>query len=471
MTQPNKISSFRTSLERGGLDATNVHNLHDVSFSRDTLPLDQSLYHAVVGNNWRSNVSETNSVFRYVQQDKYEHLQRGCHRIMASLIDNLGLNIEARNAEGCTLLHIACEKGDVAFVKHLLVNCGANIYSRDYNGRTALQRVCLRQYLCSMGDIAICQLLLRIGASIDEITPINTITGDTLLHHVARSDYFLRIEDILDNIEGIDVNSKNRKGETALTCLIIHQNSHFVEKAIISLLKHPDIDCNGKTSVDSDYTLVEDCIMKHYIAAVEIMLTKITITLEIKYRMIAILLHELTVYEWERSYGGSMDSSANVVYSQLLELFTMVVDIPCIENDETMDYLSIFEEAIVMLKIGCFSHLKSPDVIKFDALQLVDMIYQLKSMSKEAIYDPLDAHNLHYRLNHPRESDLIAEATKRHKVESTPAPIPLKPLDTIGYSIHFYYQPNDSENDGNNSDQPSLIGTHTFPAACSFLVR
>ncbi len=470
MTQPNKISSFRTSLERDGLDATNnVHNLHDVSFAPDTLPLDQSLYHAVVGNNWRSSVSETNPVFRYVQQDKYEHLQRGCHRIMASLIDNLGLNIEARNSEGSTLLHIAYDNCDVAFVKHLLVNCGANIYSRDYDGRTALQRVCLRQYLGSVSNIAICQLLLRIGASIDEIAPIDTITGDTLLHHVARSDYFSTIENILNNIEGFDVNSKNRKGETVLTCLIANESSRFVEKAIISLLKHTDIDCNG--SDDSVYTLVEDCIMKHYIAAVEIMLTKITITLEIKYRMIAILLHELTVYEWKRSYAASMYSSANVVYSQLLELFTMVVDIPCVENDETMDYLSIFEEAIAMLKTGCFSHLKSPDVIKFDALQLVDMIHQLKSMSKEAIYDPLDAHNLHYRLNHPRESDLIAESTKRHKVESTPAPIPVKPLDTIGYTIHFYYQPNDSENDGNNNDQPSLIGTHAFPAACSFLVR
>src|SRR3569623_1411192 len=73
-------------------------------------------------------------------------------RIDAPAIQNLEADIDQRNHEGASALHIAVRRGDVAIVNTLL-DRGANIYQRNNDGANALH------YAALNGLVAIVNIL------------------------------------------------------------------------------------------------------------------------------------------------------------------------------------------------------------------------------------------------------------------------------------------------------------------------
>ena len=112
------------------------------------------------------------------------------------------------NLSDNTALHRAI-RNDSYYVCQLLVCNGADIEARNDNGNTPLLATWRHGYDPNCGIIS---LLLDRGA---DINAINTKTGDTLLHSVARLRDCVDVVRLLLN-RGADPRIKNKKGATVL---------------------------------------------------------------------------------------------------------------------------------------------------------------------------------------------------------------------------------------------------------------
>lgn len=120
---------------------------------------------------------------------------------------SLRSNIEARNVDGETPLHVASRRGSVETVKFLLDN-GADIEARDNRGETPLAHAVLY-----WGFSENMSLLLERGADVNS----RNNRGNTPLHTASSHCLQIQIQTLLEYSADVDV--ENKSGESALDIL------------------------------------------------------------------------------------------------------------------------------------------------------------------------------------------------------------------------------------------------------------
>lgn len=112
-------------------------------------------------------------------------------------------NLHKRNTKGETLLHLACQRRDVAQVK-FLIKAGLDVNAPDFAGWTALHEAALS------GDRAVVEELLRGGARVNA----RSADGNTPLHDAVSSDSYQVVKLLLEH--GSNPQDKNVGGLCAL---------------------------------------------------------------------------------------------------------------------------------------------------------------------------------------------------------------------------------------------------------------
>jgi ankyrin repeat protein len=97
----------------------------------------------------------------YSQEGFLKEVKSG-NRDTAGLFLRAGIDINARDEDGCTALMLASEKGDLELV-NLLIGNGADVNVRDADGYTALMYVAYR------GDLEIARLLIKNKADVNAV--------------------------------------------------------------------------------------------------------------------------------------------------------------------------------------------------------------------------------------------------------------------------------------------------------------
>lgn len=159
--------------------------------------------------------------------------------VMIDLLLQLGAKDERRKYqnEGLTLLALAAAEGKLESIKVLINNNNNNnidnnngVNERDVNGKTALHHAVI-----SGGNEEIVELLIKIGAKVDArdkhgFTPLfyssdvemikklleggADVNNDLVLFHSTVTGKEEVVEELIKN--GVEVNKKNKKGQTAL---------------------------------------------------------------------------------------------------------------------------------------------------------------------------------------------------------------------------------------------------------------
>jgi ankyrin repeat protein len=161
------------------------------------------------------------------------HCMIKCSRIARLLLIHPDLNIEATDAEGCTLLLAASqEQGQTQYsdtskdtgtsLVRVLMNRGANIRARDHNGKNALH-----QMLSDQSLLQGVPYYTRVPPRDADVGYIATLApslvneqdnnGNTPLHY-ATEKHIKFVSSLLD--AGADPRTKNNKGDTALHHLV-----------------------------------------------------------------------------------------------------------------------------------------------------------------------------------------------------------------------------------------------------------
>ncbi|CAB9518383.1 ANK [Seminavis robusta] len=130
---------------------------------------------------------------------------------------------------------VAVEYGHVDVVKDLLENAGVDVNAKEINGWTALH------YAASYGHVAVVETLLE-QANVDVL--VKTNTGDTALHHAVMDRHVDVVKILLD--VGVDANARGGDGTTAL-----HPAAMDGSLAIVKLLLgHVSVNVNAKCEYD-----------------------------------------------------------------------------------------------------------------------------------------------------------------------------------------------------------------------------
>jgi uncharacterized protein len=158
-----------------------------------SLNQNEQIIKAVLGSDMTITDSDGNTPVHIIVQSK------GPEKILTMLV-SLGYPIDTRNADGCTPLSYAVEKGYENYALILLQN-GANPFSSiDKKGRNAASIA-----LQKSGSRILADIVKYAGTKSD-------IQGNTILHYAARISSPETIQQLLSY--GLDANVKNISGET-----------------------------------------------------------------------------------------------------------------------------------------------------------------------------------------------------------------------------------------------------------------
>jgi len=116
---------------------------------------------------------------------------------------NKGANVNVKNNDGISALHIAVKNHHIEIVE-LLLKYGARINSRDNKGKTALHYACVSSHRNAI------KLLLKYGARVNS----QDNYGRTALHYACFKGHILAVDELLKH--GSDINVMSKKGRTAL---------------------------------------------------------------------------------------------------------------------------------------------------------------------------------------------------------------------------------------------------------------
>lgn len=105
------------------------------------------------------------------------------------------------------ILWKAASSGDLKRIESLISN-GADVNSKNKDGLTPLHVAAVR------GQLAVVDFLINNSADVNT----KTKDGQTLLHHVAREGHFRVVELLIDS--GSDLNTKDNAGRTPLNCAL-----------------------------------------------------------------------------------------------------------------------------------------------------------------------------------------------------------------------------------------------------------
>ena len=130
------------------------------------------------------------------------------------LLDMLKPNVFSLNRKELkSLIHVACEHDHIHIIETLLLQMNIDINERDTNGDTPLH------IACKAGNLNTCKLLLDRHCEIDLLND----NGDTALHVACRHGNNQVYKEVLNR--GSDINAKNNDGDTPL--LIACKNCNF----------------------------------------------------------------------------------------------------------------------------------------------------------------------------------------------------------------------------------------------------
>ena len=152
----------------------------------------------------------------------------------ASMMEKLlrkGVDIQTRDEEKCTALHLAAKHEREAAVRLLLFK-GADVHAMNEDGKTALQHASGRD------NELIIRLLLEKEADVNSVY----LHGSPALVSAVTKGYESIVRLLLE--KGVDIESKNRDGDTAL---ILAAGSG--EEAIVRLLLEKGADVNTKDGI------------------------------------------------------------------------------------------------------------------------------------------------------------------------------------------------------------------------------
>ena len=112
------------------------------------------------------------------------------------------VDINAKNSDGCTALHVACETGNNKIALLLLgKECDINI--RDKNGNTPLHLA------CQAGSFQVCEEMLKANCNINA----RNNDGDTPLFMACKYCHFDILQQLINETE-IQINATNNAGDT-----------------------------------------------------------------------------------------------------------------------------------------------------------------------------------------------------------------------------------------------------------------
>jgi Ankyrin repeats (3 copies)/Ankyrin repeat len=137
------------------------------------------------------------------------------HEPLGDALTTIGF-LDAKNANGETILHYAIYKGDDDLAEHMIL-AGADVNARDQTMETPLYRA------VNTDNYKLLKLLLDHGALID----LADQEGDTALHISCTDGDVCMIETLL--AYGASVHAENRRGETPLHYSVYQGNLQVVK--------------------------------------------------------------------------------------------------------------------------------------------------------------------------------------------------------------------------------------------------
>ena len=156
------------------------------------------------------------------------------------LLINRGSNIHAIDSLGRTPLHDACSDGYYASRDGsyksivLLINRGSNIHTKDHRGVKAYHFI-----PPTLVDIQLLQILTTSGANFNELCGERPLFHKYFFHNDEKE-----ILDYLIDIHGADINSKDSKGNSILSRLVLSGTDMKKVKYIVS----KGIDINARNN-------------------------------------------------------------------------------------------------------------------------------------------------------------------------------------------------------------------------------
>ncbi|XP_063924177.1 uncharacterized protein LOC135138192 isoform X2 [Zophobas morio] len=144
--------------------------------------------------------------------------------VLENIFQSVDLDVDAKNDNGVTALHLACEHGSFDIAK-LLIKKNANVQALDDNNKNALHYACQ----APENSEVITKLLIENNVDIN----CQDKWGNTALHFACEYGNIEVIQNLVEG--GADVNLGNSKGENVLHCTSKAQTN--CEEIIILLLK------------------------------------------------------------------------------------------------------------------------------------------------------------------------------------------------------------------------------------------
>jgi ankyrin repeat protein len=157
------------------------------------------------------------------KRDIFSAVKDGDTASVKRLID-AGADVNARNLDGNTPLHLACLWGHMDIVR-LLIETGAELNTRDDSDCTPLHLTCFR------GLTEIARFLIEHGADVNASNDY----GRTLLHRACSNGRPGIVRLLLEH--GADVDARNKRGETPLNLTLQLPRDNPAREEIIDLFR------------------------------------------------------------------------------------------------------------------------------------------------------------------------------------------------------------------------------------------
>ena len=205
----NNLKLFKDVLE---FYACNLHEINDginVLHYAAKNNADEIIYYLVM--DMKMDVNEKGKGYTPLQHAVIEGQANSCKMLL-----DLCANTEIKSDKGNTALHLAAGSQWLDCVK-ILLDEGCDIEAKNIDGNTPIA------LSAKTGKMKTFKMFLNHGA---DINVLECITGSTLLHWVAYWDSLEFVQLLLDR--GLDVNARNKDGDTPLHRALIGANLDVV---------------------------------------------------------------------------------------------------------------------------------------------------------------------------------------------------------------------------------------------------
>ena len=163
-------------------------------------------------------------------QQLFEACKSGDEDKVASIIASRYADLNCKDEEGLTSLHIAIYNNHPSVVTRLLDNRDVKLtVTSDHNGGTGLHGACY------FNHVSIIKIFAQHKRCTPEILNMKNKTGESALMMAVRDGHVDSVKE-LGQIQGADFNTKNDKGQTLMEVAV--EMSH---QEIIQLLKMREI--------------------------------------------------------------------------------------------------------------------------------------------------------------------------------------------------------------------------------------